>query len=220
MQLLENRKKEGNDAFSSGRHQEAYDIYTECINIDPENGGLNATLYANRAAAAMKLGKNAEAAQDCSKAIELDPNYLKAYTRRANCYLALEQYEEAVRDLEKAQQLDPEDEEISRSLRQAKLELKKSKRKDYYKILGIPKNAGDDEIKKAYRKLALKWHPDKNQESEETKKKAEQMFKDVGEAYAVLSDPKKKRRYDSGEDLEEMDHGMGTNDIQFNTNTI
>jgi len=46
-------------------------------------------------------------------------------------------------------------------LREAQLELKKSKRKDYYKILGIPKNADDNHIKKAYRKLALKWHPGK-----------------------------------------------------------
>jgi len=209
---LENKKKDGNDAFSCGKYQEAYDLYSECINLDPENGGLNSTLYNNRAAASLKMGKNAEAVADCTKAIDLDPNYLKAFLRRANCYTLLQQYEEAVRDYERAHQLDPEDQSISRSLRQAKLELKKSKRKDYYKILGISKSADEDEIKKAYRKLALKWHPDKNQETEESKKNAEVMFKDFGEAYAVLTDPNKKRRYDSGEDLEEME-GMGSEDI-------
>ena len=59
----------------------------------------------------------------------------------------------------RASQLSPEDDSISRDLRQAKIELKKSKRKDYYKILGVDKNASEDDIKKAYRKLALKWHP-------------------------------------------------------------
>jgi DnaJ family protein C protein 7 len=59
----------------------------------------------------------------------------------------------------RAAQLSPEDDSINRDLRHAKIELKKSKRKDYYKILGVDKNAGEDEIKKAYRKLALKWHP-------------------------------------------------------------
>ncbi len=77
------------------------------------------------------------------------------------------------------------------------MELKKSKRKDYYKILGIEKDATDHEIKKAYRKLAIIHHPDKNPEDEG----AAERFKDVGEAYETLSDPEKRARYDSGEDL-------------------
>lgn len=63
--------------------------------------------------------------------------------------------------------------------------------KDYYKILGISKSATDDEIKKAYRKLALKFHPDKNKNAG-----AEEMFKNVAEAYEVLSDKKKREIYD------------------------
>ena len=63
--------------------------------------------------------------------------------------------------------------------------------KDYYKILGCSKGASDDELKKAYRKMALKYHPDKNKE-----KGAEDKFKEVAEAYDVLSDPKKKQVYD------------------------
>ena len=68
-----------------------------------------------------------------------------------------------------------------------------SNRKDFYEILGIPKNATDDQIKKAYRKLALKWHPDKNPDNREN---AEQKFKEIGEAYAVLSDANKRTIYD------------------------
>jgi len=62
---------------------------------------------------------------------------------------------------------------------------------DYYDILGINKNASDDEIKKAYRKLALKYHPDKNK-----KKDAEARFKEISEAYSVLSDSQKRQVYD------------------------
>merc|ERR1712193_503385 len=63
--------------------------------------------------------------------------------------------------------------------------------KDYYKVLGVARGASDEEIKKAYRKLALKYHPDKNQTAG-----AEEKFKEIGEAYDVLSDTKKKQIYD------------------------
>ena len=65
--------------------------------------------------------------------------------------------------------------------------------RDYYAVLGVDRNANDDQLKKAYRKMAVKWHPDKNQDNTE---KAEAMFKEVGEAYDVLSDSKKRAIYD------------------------
>ena len=64
--------------------------------------------------------------------------------------------------------------------------------KDYYKILGVDKNASADEIKKAYRKLAVKYHPDKNRDN----KAAEEKFKAANEAHEVLSDPEKRKKYD------------------------
>ena len=64
--------------------------------------------------------------------------------------------------------------------------------KDYYEVLGLQKGASDDEIKRAFRKLAIKYHPDKNQGNKE----AEEKFKEINEAYQVLSDPEKKANYD------------------------
>jgi len=69
--------------------------------------------------------------------------------------------------------------------------------RDYYKILGVPRGTGADEIKKAYRKLAMRYHPDRNPGD----KQAEDSFKEINEAYQVLSDPQKRSRYDQlGED--------------------
>jgi DnaJ-class molecular chaperone len=79
--------------------------------------------------------------------------------------------------------------------------------KDYYRTLGINRNASQEEIKKAYRRLALKHHPDRNPNNRE----AEKTFKDIGEAYEVLHDPVKRRAYDqlalgqSGQRLEPED---------------
>ncbi len=67
-------------------------------------------------------------------------------------------------------------------------------RPDYYKILGVGKNASDEEIKKAYRKLARRYHPDANQGD----KKAEERFKEISQAHDVLSDPDKRKAYDRG----------------------
>ena len=65
--------------------------------------------------------------------------------------------------------------------------------KDYYRTLGIPENASDGEIKKAYRKLAMQYHPDRNPGKEEW---ANEKFKEINEAYGVLGDPQKREQYD------------------------
>jgi curved DNA-binding protein len=65
--------------------------------------------------------------------------------------------------------------------------------KDYYEILGVPRNAADEQIKKAYRKLAMQYHPDRNPGKE---KWANEKFKEINEAFGVLGDPEKRRQYD------------------------
>ncbi|CAO3592362.1 unnamed protein product [Absidia cylindrospora] len=199
---IEAKKEAGNAAFKSNQLQEAYDAYTAALEMDPENAVTNAKLYSNRAAVLQKLKKFQDALQDCDKALELDPHFTKVFSRRAACYMETEQYEEATNDYKRLVEVDASNREYRNLLRKAEMELKKSQRKDYYKILGISKGAGEIEIKKAYRKMALVYHPDKNAGDA----KAEARFKEVAEAYDILSDSQKKARYDSGVDLD--DGGM------------
>lgn len=213
---LEATKQAGNDAFRNQDYTKATDLYTQALNIDSLNKLTNSKLYCNRALVNSKLKNYDECIEDCTKAIELDATYIKAYLRRAKCYMDMEQYEEAVRDYEKLTKMD-RNQEYRQLLKQAKLELKKSKRKDYYKILNVSKDASEEEIKKSYKKEALKHHPDRHAEADDaTKAEEEIQFKEVGEAYSVLSDKVKKQRYDSGQDLEECGMNMG----DFDPNVI
>ena len=74
-----------------------------------------------------------------------------------------------------------------------------AEKRDYYEVLGVSKTATPDEIKKAYRKLAIKYHPDKNPDD----KNAEEKFKEAAEAYEVLSNEEKRQKYD------QFGHSMG-----------
>jgi len=121
---------------------------------------------------------------DCARALELDPTYTKARKTKAKALGESGNWDDAVREYKAIAESNPSEPGIQKEVRNAELELKKSKRKDYYKILGVEKDATDNDIKKAYRKLAIIHHPDKNPDDEEAAEK----FKEIGEAYETLSD--------------------------------
>ena len=80
-----------------------------------------------------------------------------------------------------------------------------AKKRDYYTVLGVNRDASDDDIKKAYRKLARQYHPDVNKKPD-----AEKKFKEINEANEVLSDPEKRKRYDTvGPEWEQFAQGRG-----------
>eukprot|EP01084_Bolivina_argentea_P030170 55952_1 len=201
-------KEAANKAFKASDLDIAVTKYTECLTLDVTNLKFNCIIYANRAAVWLKKKEWNKAYKDASTAIVLDDSYIKAYGRRLQALYGLDRYDEAVGDAEKALKLDPTSNDLKQQLRDAKIELKKSKRKNYYKILGVEKDATEKEIKKGFRKMAMIWHPDKfASESEEKQNAAEEKFKEIGEAYEVLKDPKMKQRYDSGVDIDQLKSG-------------
>ncbi|EHK41429.1 hypothetical protein TRIATDRAFT_173440, partial [Trichoderma atroviride IMI 206040] len=197
VQKLDRMKEEGNTEFKAGRFQQAIQKYSDALDIDPSNKSMNAKLLQNRAQCKIKLQKYEDAIVDSERAVSLDPSYTKARKTKANALGKLGNWEESVREWKAIQDIDPADNSIRNEIRKAELELKKSQRKDYYKIMGIEKDADANDIKRAYRKMAVKLHPDKNPGDAE----AEAKFKDMQEAYETLSDPQKRARYDNGDDL-------------------
>lgn len=215
---MEETKEQGNKSFKAGAFADAIAAWTTCINLDSNNRSYNSKLYCNRANALLKLKRPEEAARDCDRAINADPDFIKAYIRRAEANYAIgteDRLKNCISDYEKVQEMvsgkDDAGEmtgvDVRAKIKEAKIALKRTKQKDFYSILNVPKDADDDEIKKAYRKAALKFHPDKQgSKSEEEKAIATAKFKDIGEAYDVLSDPEKKQRYDEGVDVEDLDN--------------
>lgn len=153
---------------------------------------MKVKILSNRANVYSKIGKLTQAVADCTLAYEILEKlafpgvqavsnedvaasihvqmFIKLVLRRADCQNKLEQYEEAVRDYNLAASLKPEDSEIKRALSAAKKALKMSKRKDYYKILEVDRDADEKQITKAYRKQCLKYHPDRHSTLSEEEK--------------------------------------------------
>lgn len=203
MKKLERARTEANDLYKRSKWQEAINAYSETLTIDPSNKVTNAKILGNRALSRIKVEQYEEARADCDQALKLDPTYTKAKRTRAKAVGESGDWEQAVKDLKSLSEENPGDSELQRELRNAELELKKSKRKDWYKILGVAKDATDKDIEKAYKKKAAILHPDKTQGDKEK----EELFKDCLEAKETLMDPQRRHMYDTGADL--MEPGMG-----------
>lgn len=151
-----------------------------------------------------------KAVESCSKALGNDEKSTVALKSRAKAYMALKQFEKAAIDYKHVSDIDFNDFEARRGYQDAQQKAKQADMKDYYAILGIPKSASAKEIKKAYHKSALKWHPDKWKKKEE-KEIAQKKYLDINEANKVLSDPQLKRRYDAGENVYKEGENSGPN---------
>ena len=124
--------------------------------------------------------------ENCNAALRIqeEPRIL---CDRAEVYLTEEMYDEAVNDYRRALELNEDFGRAKDGLATAQKRQKQASKRDYYKILGVRRNAGKKEISKAYRKLAQKWHPD-NFQDEDDKKKAEKKFMDIaGKLYIALT---------------------------------
>lgn len=145
----------------------------------------------------MRDEQHTKALSHCSEALTIMRD-AQILCDRAEAYIGAEMFDDAIHDFQAALEIDENLQRAKEGVEKAKRMQKQSERRDYYKILGVKKNANKQEIIKAYRKAAQKWHPDNFRDEE--KKIAEKKFIDIAAAKEVLTDPEKRRQFDRGED--------------------
>ncbi|XP_017911925.1 PREDICTED: dnaJ homolog subfamily C member 3 isoform X2 [Capra hircus] len=187
------------ELIKDGRYTDAISKYESVMKTEPDVHEYTIRSKERICHCFSKDEKPVEAIRVCSEVLQVEPDNVNALKDRAEAYLIEEMYDEAIQDYETAQEHNENDQQIREGLEKAQRLLKQSQRRDYYKILGVKRNAKKQEIIKAYRKLALQWHPD-NFQNEEEKKKAEKKFIDIAAAKEVLSDPEMRKKFDDGED--------------------
>ncbi|KAK4108150.1 TPR-like protein [Canariomyces notabilis] len=142
-----------------------------------------------------------KAQEYCDESLELDENSLYGLLHRAKVQMDKEEFEASTHTLRKAAEAHPDKQDIVNPLIQkAQVALKRSKTKDYYKVLGVAHDADERQIKSAYRKLSKLHHPDKAAKQGLTKEEAEKKMAAINEAYEVLSNPELRARFDRGDD--------------------
>lgn len=135
------KKEEAAEVFKSGNYSKALEMHRECLNLDLLNGNYNAVILLNISICQDKLGDKREALYSLNKAVKYNPRYAKALIKRGDMHLALEEFNEAIRDYSEASEHDSTAYNVTAKLKDAQAKAKKAKRKDYYKIMGVSKEA-------------------------------------------------------------------------------
>mmetsp|Transcript_44395 Transcript_44395/g.115385 ORF Transcript_44395/g.115385 Transcript_44395/m.115385 type:complete len:258 (-) Transcript_44395:201-974(-) len=173
------------------------DVESAINRVSEMSGRVEGELLLLKAKIFMKLKQYKDALVTAKAAKKMNSRLTaEASSIAGDCYMDWEEYEYAVNEYKAAHEADSGNRIYSDKLHRAEMELRKAKKKkDYYKVLGLRRGASLQEIKKAYRTLAVKYHPDK-QVNEHDRTRAVKKFRDIAEAYEILKDPEKKRRID------------------------
>eukprot|EP00316_Scyphosphaera_apsteinii_P008428 CAMPEP_0119325270 /NCGR_PEP_ID=MMETSP1333-20130426/65384_1 /TAXON_ID=418940 /ORGANISM="Scyphosphaera apsteinii, Strain RCC1455" /LENGTH=447 /DNA_ID=CAMNT_0007333205 /DNA_START=52 /DNA_END=1392 /DNA_ORIENTATION=- len=182
---------------TDAQYEQARTLLNDALKLTPP-AVYRASLYRDLCICNTKMRLPEESLEACTKHNDHDSGSASSSLLYAEAMLLNEQYEPAINVYKKILEQDQHSQEAQQGLQQAERLLKRSKEEDFYKVLNVSRSASAREIKRAYHKLAVEYHPDKNPDNRE---EAELKFKAVATAYEVLSDEEKRRKYDAGEDI-------------------
>lgn len=206
----------GNSKYRAGEYDSAIRCYQEAIDICEEHGGPGACaspastsvaschrdnlvgLRYNLARAFHRSDRWMQAREQATLVLQLDSQYLNAYALRAQAAMSALDWSAAKEDWERLlERGGPHSSEVLRAWRRRQDECCRQLAQDHYEILGLPPLAEPEEVRRAYRDLARRWHPDKHQSrSLDLRDRAAQRFTRIRHAYEVLSDEGLKQSYD------------------------
>ncbi|CAF3342226.1 unnamed protein product [Rotaria sp. Silwood1] len=189
------------DAISQSNWQECLDKANQILKLSSDSSS-HTFIYRAHSSLCTCMSKGKSPAKDTiKKCTEVLDTYhvsdVEILISRAEAYILNEEYELALADYQRAHESEDSN-RVNDGIKRVQKLIKQLKKRDYYKILNVRRTANKAEILKAYRKLAIKWHPDKYEG--EDKKKAEKMFIDIAAAKEVLTDPEKRAKFDAGDD--------------------
>jgi DnaJ family protein C protein 3 len=178
------------DAISQSRWNDCLEKARQVLKLSSDPSS-SAFIYRAHSAlcTCMSRGKSpaAETIQTCTEILDkYQVSDAEILVSRAEAHILNEDYDKALADYQRAHESE-DSSRVQDGIKRVQKLIKQSKKRDYYKILGVRRSANKAEVLRAYRKLAVKWHPDKYDAAD--KKKAEKMFIDIAAAKEVLTDP-------------------------------
>ena len=175
--------------------------YREAAYIHPKAPDELYSQLVERTCEAYSDMNNAKKAQAyCEEALSYNPTCLPALLGKAQRQIDADEFEPALSTLKTAEDAHGATQKLQELKNKAQTLLKRSRQKDYYKTLGVSRDADARDIKKAFRKLTIQNHPDKAHQHGVSPEEAQKKMATINEAYEVLSDPELKERFDRGDD--------------------
>lgn len=205
----------GEDAGILSKIKEDVAQFTQSSFIHPKAPkGLYAAFVERTCECFREMNSPRRAAPFCAEALTFNPTSLHGLLQQAQKQTDDEEFDAAMATLNTARENHPSSQAVLQKLQEVQVLLKRSKQKNYYKVLGVDPRADDKTITHAYRKLVKLHHPDKAVRRGLTKEQAEKKMAQINEAYEVLKDPELKAKFDRGEDPNDPMAQQGGNPFQ------
>jgi len=185
----------GSDGLLEQARSEIKSLLSQGYLTPSAGSGLLTTLLTLTCDSYVSLNNHRLATPYCDELLTHDPTSLPAVLNKAKRLIEKEEYDQATILLEKTREHHPHDQRLQNMSHEAQMLLRRSKAKDYYKVLGVSRDADEREIKKAYRRLSKEWHPD-TYTGDLSKEEVEKKYASISEAWEVLGNEELRARFD------------------------